>query len=401
MSQMRLAVVLGTRPELIKLAPLIQYWHQHSPQVDLEVWLTGQHKEMLDGLIDLFDLGAVNQLNLDYKSANLTQLTGDLLKQLDSKFLKCSQPDAVIIQGDTTTCLATALTCFYNGIPVAHVEAGLRTYDLSQPYPEELNRQIVSKLSHWHFCPTEVARQNLLKEGVPDDQIEATGNTVIDALQFVLSQKINAQYETKILKEESPQLARALSQFQKMKGRSLSLLTLHRRESQGAEQASLFQLFRRLAEQYEDHHWVLPCHLNPNVRSAVFRYLQGLDNFHLVEPLSYRPFLYLMNRCDFVLTDSGGLQEELPSLKKPFLILRQTTERPEVVDQGFGRLVGTSPREVERGFQELLQWTRKGQTLDWFRSEGENPFGDGHAAEKICRRLELDLAKALPDKKAA
>jgi len=330
-SRPRIGVILGTRPEYLKLAPVIAELRRFRSSVRTEVIFTGQHREMLAGLDELFDLDRHNQLAVNNARPNLPGLTSALVAALDGEFCR-DKYDAVVVQGDTTTAFCAALTAFYHRIPVAHVEAGLRTGNLREPFPEELNRQLVARMARWHFAPTAEAQQNLLREGVADKDIEVTGNTIIDTLHFVRDHKIPADYEANLLPQEAPELAEALALVRARHGKTLALLTIHRRENHGTKLDAFFRMIRTIALAHPDHHVVYPYHLNPEVRLKAFQFLSEIPNIHLIAPLSYRPFLYLMGRVDFVLSDSGGLQEEFPCFGKPLLVLRDVTERPEVIE---------------------------------------------------------------------
>jgi UDP-N-acetylglucosamine 2-epimerase (non-hydrolysing) len=365
---MRILVVIGTRPEAIKMAPLIlalQADHRFSPTI----CVTAQHREMLDQVLDLFDLVPDFDLNVMKPGQSLADVTGAILAGMGDVFAQ-HRPDLVLVHGDTTTTLATTLASYYNRIPVGHVEAGLRTGDLYSPWPEEANRKLTAALAAIHFSPTEASLQNLLREGVDPAIVHVTGNTVVDALLHVVAKL-----------ENDDELA---LQFQKQfefldDSKKLILVTGHRRESFGDGFERICHALLRLVEDHPDAEVLYPVHLNPNVREPVNRLLAGVDRIHLIEPVDYLPFVWLMNRAHLILTDSGGIQEEAPSLGKPVLVMRETTERPEAVAAGTVKLVGT---DVERIVGEMGTLLRD---ADAYRrmSISHNPYGDGKACARI------------------
>jgi UDP-N-acetylglucosamine 2-epimerase (non-hydrolysing) len=357
---MRVSVVLGTRPEAIKLAPVIRAFGEQ-PGCECMVVSTGQHREMLDPMLAAFGIEPDVELAAMRPRQSLSGLTALLVESLGETFRE-EQPDAVLVQGDTTSAFCGALAAFYESIPVGHVEAGLRTGDLRSPFPEEANRRLVGTLARWHFCPTPASRRNLLAEGVPAQRIFVTGNTVIDALLWARG--------------------RAGGQVPLKTRPRRILLTLHRRENQGETMRGLAMAIRDLAAR-GDVDVVFPVHLNPAVREVVMPLLSEVEGVHLCEPLGYFAFVDALDSADLVLTDSGGLQEEAPSLGKPVLVLRGTTERPEAVSAGVARLVGTDRGAVYRAACELLD------SPDIYRAMAcaANPFGDGHAAERIVAEL--------------
>ncbi len=367
----KISVIFGTRPEAIKLAPVIYALRSH-PDFECHVCITAQHREMLDQMLKVFDITPDIDLDLMQPGQNLSGLTARALEGLSS-YLKDYQPDMVLVQGDTTTVLCGALAAFYQKIPVGHVEAGLRTGNLYSPWPEEGNRQIASKLTTLHFAPTGLNRQNLLNESVDDKNIVVTGNTVIDALLLTL-EKVKEQAHWI---NELPESLRPVIES----NQRVVLITGHRRESFGQGFSNICQAIASLAEQHRDIHFLYPVHLNPTVREPVHRILgaRGNDNVHLIEPLDYLPFVAMMQRSYLVLTDSGGVQEEAPSLGKPVLVMRDTTERPEAVEAGSVRLVGTDPQRIIDGVNELLTDEQVYRTM----SQVRNPYGDGQAANRI------------------
>ena len=387
--KLRVAVILGTRPEYLKLAPVVAELAKFQDVVTTEVVFTGQHRELLVGLVELFELGEHRQLAVNNQRPNLPGLTSALINALDGEFCR-ENYDAVIVQGDTTTAFCAALTAFYHRIPVAHVEAGLRTGNMDEPFPEELNRQLIGRIARWNFVPTRAAYRNLTDERVPELAIELTGNTIIDTLLSVRARKMPADYATAMLPDDAPELAQALAKFQASRGKTLALLTIHRRENHGQKLADFFGMMRTLAAQHPDHHLIYPYHLNPEVKLKAFQFMAEVPNIHLVAPLSYRPFLHLMSQVDFAMSDSGGLQEEFPTFAKPLLVLRDVTERPEVVEARMGRLVGVEPDVVFAAAADLIAHARAGTQPEWYQA-GPNPFGDGHASERIVARMLGDL----------
>lgn len=366
--------VFGTRPEAIKMAPLALALNADA-RFEAKVCVTGQHREMLDQVLDLFELTPEYDLNIMRSGQDLTDVTTAILQGIKTVLDECN-PDIVLVHGDTATTFATALAAYYQQIPVGHVEAGLRTGNLYSPWPEEANRKLTGALAERHFAPTERSRQNLLNEGADPNKVHVTGNTVIDALLEVVAK----------LDGSSDYQARFASQFNFLDAeRKLILVTGHRRESFGSGFERICQALRDTATRHSDVEIVYPVHLNPNVREPVNRLLAGVDNVHLIEPLDYLPFVYLMNRAHLILTDSGGVQEEAPSLGKPVLVMRDTTERPEAVDAGTVKLVGTDVATISRELDILITDSAAYQRM----SRAHNPYGDGQA----CRRI-LDILAA-------
>ena len=390
--QHRIGVILGTRPEYLKLAPVIARLEARGLAVETRVMFTGQHRDMLGDLEDLFHIRPFRKLAVRNKQPNLPGLTAALIAALDREFV-ADPYDAIVVQGDTMTAFCSALTACHHRIPVAHVEAGLRTGNLQEPFPEEMNRQMLARLARWHFAPTAAAAQNLLREGVAAAAVEVTGNTIIDTLRQVRAEKIPADYGASLLPTDAPALSAALRRVAVLGGRTLALLTIHRRENHGVKLEAFFRALRQLAIDYGDHHLIYPYHLNPEVKSRALDFLSGIPNIHLLAPLPYRPFLHLMGRVDFALSDSGGVQEELPSFGKPLLVLRDTTERTEVLQANLARLVGVDPGRVSAATVELIEAARRGETPSWF-SPAASPFGDGYAAERIVARIVRDLDAA-------
>ncbi len=376
---MRVLCVFGTRPEAIKMAPVINELKKYPARFETRICVTAQHREMLDQMLKLFGITPDIDLDLMEPDQTLPALTSKVLLAM-TKLLEEEEPDWVLIQGDTTTVMATALAAFYLRIPVGHIEAGLRTDDRYSPFPEEINRRIVSVLATYHFAPTERARDRLLAEGVDPEKVFLTGNTVVDAIHWILSRPPSE--EAKRLFAElglpDPGVARA----EELPFRLL-LVTAHRRESFGPPFESLCKGLRTIAERNRDVVLVYPVHLNPRVRDPVRRILAGHPRIRLIEPLSYESFVRLMNVSYLILTDSGGIQEEASVLGKPVLVLREVTERPELIEAGIGKLVGTDSRKIVTEAERLLR------DVNTYRSMAKQAqlFGDGHAAERIVQIL--------------
>ena len=366
---LRVLSVLGTRPEAIKLAPVVTRLAE-TPGVVSVVCATAQHRQMLDQVLSLFEIEPDYDLDLMRPGQDLYELTARVLTAM-KPVLEKAKPDILIAQGDTTTCLAASLAAFYAGVPIGHVEAGLRTGDLAAPFPEEANRVLVSRLARLHFAPTAKSRDNLLAEGTPADRIFVTGNTVIDALLSVRDTAAG---------DAGAGTIEAAVRRDWQAGTRRVLITGHRRESFGGGFESLCSAIRELAERHSDWRFVYPVHLNPNVREPVGRILGGLLNVALIEPLEYLPFVWLMDGSDLILTDSGGIQEEGPSLGKPVLVMRAVTERPEAVEAGTVMLVGTERAKIIEGVESVLLDRGLYQRM----SRAHNPYGDGRAAERIA-----------------
>jgi UDP-N-acetylglucosamine 2-epimerase (non-hydrolysing) len=373
---MRVLSIFGTRPEAVKMAPVVLRLRQ-TPGIESLVCVTAQHRQMLDQVLETFCITPDFDLNLMQPDQSLAQLTAAIFTHLDP-VLKQVRPDWILVQGDTTTVMAAALLAFYNRIRVGHVEAGLRTHDRWQPFPEEINRRVAGVVADLHFAPTEHSKRNLLAENVPADAIVVTGNPAIDALRHILTLPIPSQ------------TAALLEQIGvRPGGRRLALVTAHRRENQGLPLADICAALRELAGRYAHDLAILyPVHLNPNVQEPVRRLLDGVPNITLTAPQDYLPMAHLMQRATIVLTDSGGIQEEATSLGKPTLVLREVTERPEGVDAGVLRLVGTDPRRILSAAVELLDDPRAYAAM----AQAANPFGDGRAAAAIVQAL-LDFKR--------
>jgi len=365
-------VVFGTRPEAIKMAPVVKALQQQ-PGIDCFVCVTGQHRQMLDQVLQLFAIVPDVDLNIMQAGQDLYDITARVLLGMRD-VLREHRPDVLLVHGDTTTCLAAGLAAFYAGIPVAHVEAGLRTGDLTAPFPEEANRSLVSRITRFHFAPTQTARKNLRTESIDDSLITVTGNTVIDALLWV-REKLSAfnslfwqpYFDESLLQKLDDRAARMV------------LITGHRRENFGQGFVDLCTAIRQLAQRNPHVLFIYPVHLNPNVQAPVREHLTGIANVFLIEPLEYLPFVFLMNRSYLVLTDSGGIQEEAPSLGKPVLVMRDVTERPEAVEAGTVMLVGTDSDKIVKFTQQLLDDNAFYQRM----SHAHNPYGDGKSSQRI------------------
>lgn len=377
-------LVFGTRPEAIKMAPLVKEFQMHPDQFQTLVCVTGQHREMLDQVLSIFAIEPDFDLNIMKQGQDLYDVTARVLLGLRDVF-KEVHPDIVLVHGDTSTSTTAALAAFYQQIPVGHVEAGLRTYDVYSPWPEEMNRQITGRIATYHFAPTSLSRQNLLGEGVKEDRILITGNTVIDALYWVVNKikgnrELDAELEH-VLKISGYDIHRLDN------GKKLVLITGHRRENFGDGFISMCKAIKALTEKYPEVDFVYPMHLNPNVRKPIHEVfgddLSTLDNMFFIEPLEYLSFVYLMEKATIVLTDSGGIQEEAPGLGKPVLVMRDTTERPEALEAGTVKLVGTDYDKIISEVSMLLDDTEYYEAM----SKAVNPYGDGLACERIIEKL--------------
>ena len=393
----KVCCIFGTRPEAIKMAPVVKAL-QARKDVECKVCVTAQHREMLDQVLEVFGIVPDEDLNIMKPNQSLGELTSRLIDRLD-KYLAVEKPDVVLVQGDTTTVLAGALAAFYHKIDIGHVEAGLRTGDLYSPWPEEANRVMTTRLAKWHFAPTEASRDNLLKEGIAADKIFVTGNTVIDAL-LLAKQKVEGLNGLMVeglpdfLVGGDPRAPRAVGRDDHIAPRMV-LITGHRRENFGDGFEQICHAIAKCAAEFPDVHFVYPVHLNPNVQEPVARILgkkveyihcspspstfTSNSNIHLIKPLGYLPFVALMNRAYLILTDSGGVQEEAPSIGKPVLVMRNTTERPEAVTAGGVRLVGANAENIYAGVKELLT----NEAVYNAMAKSRSPYGDGKAAERI------------------
>ncbi|KZZ60965.1 UDP-N-acetyl glucosamine 2-epimerase [Oleiphilus sp. HI0125] len=377
----RVLTVFGTRPEAIKMAPVVKALEKE-PKLESLVCVTAQHREMLDQVLKLFEIKPDFDLNIMKARQDLFDITSKVLLGL-REVLRESQPDLVLVHGDTTTCFAAALAAFYEGILVGHVEAGLRTGDLRAPFPEEANRSLVGRISQYHFAPTSTAKQNLLTEGINESAIHVTGNTVIDALLSV-REKVNQIAPS----TWSPKLPQSCIEKIKDQPERFILITGHRRENFGQGFIDFCEALKTIVQEHPNWLLVYPVHLNPNVQKPVNKALGKCPNILLIEPQDYLPFVWLLDKCDMVITDSGGIQEEAPSFGKPVLVTREVTERPEAVEAGTVRLVGTSPQKIIANTFDILLNDSTYKTM----SEAHNPYGDGEAAQRIVKTLKKALA---------
>ncbi|MCU6433910.1 UDP-N-acetylglucosamine 2-epimerase (non-hydrolyzing) [Undibacterium sp. Jales W-56] len=373
----KIMLVFGTRPEAIKMAPLYHLLKAYPEDFETVVCVTAQHRQMLDQVLRVFEITPDIDLNLMKQGQDLFDVTSSVLLAMRGVYKEHS-PDVVLVHGDTTTTLAAAMAGFYAGVSVGHVEAGLRTHDLYAPFPEEFNRQVASKVTRWHFAPTSFSRQNLLDERVPDYNIAVTGNTVIDALLWMLARiDEDAGRRQAICDFLSARLPFAWQDTR------FILITGHRRENFGDGFLQICEALKELANRYPEVHFVYPVHLNPNVQQPVNAILAELLNVHLIAPLDYEPFVYLLKHCHIVLTDSGGIQEEAPSLGKPVLVMRDVTERPEAVNAGTVRLVGANRQRIVENVCELLDKEESYKAM----ARAHNPYGDGNACNRIIEVL--------------
>ncbi len=380
----KVMLVFGTRPEAIKMAPLVKEFQKHPDKFQTIVCVTGQHRQMLDQVLDLFEIKPDYDLNIMKQGQDLYDVTARVLTGMRD-VLKEAQPDVVLVHGDTTTSTAAALAAFYQQIPVGHVEAGLRTHNIYSPWPEEMNRQITGRIAEYDFAPTPLSRANLLAEGVEEKKITVTGNTVIDALYWVVDKiKNTPSLNDKLTKE----LVKAGYDTGRLSdGKKLVLITGHRRENFGDGFISMCRAIKALTEKNPDVDFVYPMHLNPNVRKPIHEVfgenLEGLGNMFFIEPLEYLSFVFLMEKSNIVLTDSGGIQEEAPGLGKPVLVMRDTTERPEALEAGTVKLVGTDYDMIVNEVSALLDDPEHYDAM----SKAVNPYGDGKACERIIVSL--------------
>ncbi|MEW6418491.1 MAG: UDP-N-acetylglucosamine 2-epimerase (non-hydrolyzing) [Nitrospirota bacterium] len=368
MNQIKVLAIFGTRPETIKMAPIIRELNRR-PSFALKVIVTGQHKEMVQHYLDLFSIVPDHDLSIMEKEQTLNTIVINILKRLPA-FLNEIQPDVVLVQGDTTSAFAAALAAYHNRIKIGHVEAGLRTRDKYNPFPEEINRHLIGGLADFHFAPTQKARENLIAEGISDKQIYVTGNTIIDALKMIVGKK--HRFNDGILSKIDFEAMRVI------------IVTTHRRESFGKPLLNTLNALKRITELFRNTEIVIPVHYNPNVRKSVYGLLRNVERIHLVEPLDYVAFIHLLNKSYLILTDSGGVQEEAPSLGKPVLVLRETTERPEGIKAGVAKMVGTDTERIVAAVRELME------DLESYRKMAQvaNPYGNGKAAARIADVLQ-------------
>ena len=365
MEKLKVIVVFGTRPEAIKMAPLVLELQKHSDCIETITVVTAQHRQMLDQVLETFRIQPNYDLDIMGKNQSLLDITAKILQKFDS-VVKEENPDIILVHGDTTTTFVASLVAFYNQVRIGHVEAGLRTFDKYSPFPEEMNRQMTDNLSDLYFAPTSESKENLLKENHPESAIFITGNTAIDALKLT----VQSDYYHQVLDQLDP-------------SKKLILVTMHRRENQGQPMRDVFGALREMVDRHSEIEVVYPVHLSPAVQEAAKDILGGHDRIHLIEPLDVLDFHNLASKSYFIMTDSGGVQEEAPSLGKPVLVLRDTTERPEGVRAGTLRLVGTEPSRVKETMEALLT----DDTLYENMSQAPNPYGDGKASERIVNAI--------------
>ena len=377
-------LVFGTRPEAIKMAPLVKEFQKHPDKVRTIVCVTGQHRQMLDQVLDIFDIKPQYDLDIMKQGQDLYDITSCVLIGMRD-VIEQANPDVVLVHGDTTTSMAAALAAYYKQIAVGHVEAGLRTHNIYSPWPEEMNRQITGRIAKYNFAPTPLSRENLMRENVSEESITVTGNTVIDALYWVVDKIRNDAKLAIALGEELKTAGYDVSRL--IGERKLVLITGHRRENFGEGFISMCRAVKTLSEKYPDVDFVYPMHLNPNVRRPIHEVfgadLAGLKNMFFIEPLEYLSFVYLMEKSDIVLTDSGGIQEEAPGLGKPVLVMRDTTERPEALEAGTVKLVGTDYDKIVMEVSTLIDSPEHYDAM----SRSVNPYGDGLACERIVFNL--------------
>lgn len=372
----KILLVFGTRPEAIKMAPLVKALQKDAEHFETKVCVTAQHRQMLDQVLEVFEITPEYDLNIMAPNQDLYDITSKVLLGLRN-VLKDFRPDVVLVHGDTTTSMAASLAAFYQQIPVGHVEAGLRTYNMLSPWPEEMNRQVTDRICTYYFAPTEKSRQNLLRECIDDNKIFVTGNTVIDALLMAVDIIDGKAGVKEQLHEELRAKGYAVGE------RPYILVTGHRRENFGDGFLHICRAIKEIAAMHPDMDIVYPVHLNPNVQKPVYELLSGLENVYLISPLDYLPFIYAMQHSTLLLTDSGGVQEEAPSLGKPVLVMRDTTERPEAVEAGTVKLVGTDAAAIVSNVTELLRNKEMYRQM----SETHNPYGDGKACQRIIEAL--------------
>lgn len=372
----KILLVFGTRPEAIKMAPLVKALQKDAEHFETKVCVTAQHRQMLDQVLEVFEITPEYDLNIMAPNQDLYDITSKVLLGLRD-VLKDFRPDVVLVHGDTTTSMAASLAAFYQQIPVGHVEAGLRTYNMLSPWPEEMNRQVTDRICTYYFAPTEKSRQNLLRECIDDNKIFVTGNTVIDALLMAVDIIDGKAGVKEQLHEELREKGYAVGE------RPYILVTGHRRENFGDGFLHICRAIKEIAAMHPDMDIVYPVHLNPNVQKPVYELLSGLENVYLISPLDYLPFIYAMQHSTLLLTDSGGVQEEAPSLGKPVLVMRDTTERPEAVEAGTVKLVGTDAAAIVSNVTELLRNKEMYRQM----SETHNPYGDGKACQRIIEAL--------------
>lgn len=361
----KILIIFGTRPEAIKIAPVLKELQRHKTKFKSIVCVTSQHKQMLNQVLSLFDIRPDINLNLMRENQNLNSLTAKTIRTLNKVILE-TKPDLILVQGDTTTATVAALAGFYQRVPIGHIEAGLRTNDRYNPFPEEINRRIISVVSTCHFAPTRKAVEVLLREGITKRNVFLTGNTVVDALRMIIKKKPQINLDLQFL--NSPKLI---------------LVTAHRRESFGGPLENICNALKEIVRRNPNVEIIYPVHMNPNVRKVVYKILNNRNRIHLISPLRYHEFIYLLHRCYLVLTDSGGVQEEAPAFGKPVLVMRKRTERPEGVEAGVAKVIGTDIKDIIRATELLL----RNKTIYTKMSKAISPYGDGKAASKIIKIL--------------
>ena len=384
---MKVLLVFGTRPEAIKMAPLFKELERHSKLFETKICVTAQHRVMLDKILEFYEVKPDFDLDLMAPNQSLTELTSKILLGIEGVF-KIFLPDLMLVHGDTTTSMAAAMAGFYNRVRLGHVEAGLRTYNLDSPWPEEMNRQITDRICDIYFAPTVLSKSNLINEKISESKIFVTGNTVIDSLKFALSKiEKDDNLSTELLQQISEcgyDLKPILN-----KSREFILITGHRRENFGAGFENICQAIKEIAIQFPLIDIVYPVHLNPNVQKPVYSLLSSLENVFLLPPLDYLPFIFLLKQCKFVITDSGGIQEEAPSLGKPVLVIRNTTERPEAVEAGTVKLIGTETGEIVLNIMHLINSSLMFEEM----SKAHNPYGDGFSSKRIADAIINEFIK--------
>ncbi len=378
----KILIVFGTRPEAIKMAPLVKEFEKNKAYFEMKVCVTAQHREMLDQVLKLFEIKPHYDLDIMRDGQDLYDVTSKVLLGMRD-VLNDFKPDVVLVHGDTTTTISTTLAAFYKKIDVGHVEAGLRTGDIYSPWPEEANRLLTTQITKYHFAPTLTNKENLLRERITDEDIIVTGNTVIDSL-FMIVEKINSD---KALRSNIEKEIISLG-FSYNETRKMILITGHRRENFGQGFLNICDGLKELAQTHTDVDFVYPVHLNPNVQKPVQEILTGIDNIYLIEPLDYLPFVYLLNKCHLILTDSGGVQEEAPSLGKPVLVMRDTTERPEALEAGTVMLVGTNKETIVKNVSKLLE----DELMYKKMSYAHNPYGNGTASAQIVNYFKKEVS---------
>ena len=380
----KVLVVFGTRPEAIKMAPLVKEFQKEKSNFETKVCVTAQHREMLDQVLELFDIKPDYDLNIMKAGQDLYDITSNVLLGL-KEVLDSYKPDVVLVHGDTTTTSTASLAAFYKQIKIGHIEAGLRTNNIYSPWPEEANRQITGVLANYHFAPTNTSKENLLKENKIEESILVTGNTVIDALFLALDKiKSDKELENKIISNIAKEINRKTFNINDSK---FILVTGHRRENHGKGFINICKALKEIAIKNPSFNIIYPVHLNPNVQKPVYELLDDVDNIYLINPLQYEEFIYLMDKSYFIITDSGGVQEEAPSLGKPVLVMRDTTERPEAVEAGTVKLVGTNKEKIVTEAQKLIDSKDEYEKM----SKAHNPYGDGKASERIIEFLKENI----------